>query len=94
MDIQGNHDADKVVALINQLCQEEHEHRIGVDGWTRDDNLKWRRKYSRGIMKTLKAIFKRIISSPEYPPKNVFNSSFFIEIGFIQFIKALFIRYI
>lgn len=70
LDIQGNPDADKVVALINQLYQKEHKHCIGVDGWTQDDNLKWRKKYSRGIMKTLKATLKRIISSPEYPPKS------------------------
>lgn len=70
LDIQGNPDADKVVALVNQLYRLEHRHRIGVDGWTRDDNLKWRRKYSKSIMKALKVALKRIASSPEYPPKS------------------------
>jgi hypothetical protein len=70
LDIQGNPDADGITGLINQLYREEHRHRVGVDGWTRDDNLKWRRKYSKGIMKGLKVALKRIISSPEYPPKS------------------------
>lgn len=70
LDIQGDPAADKITGLINQLYKEEHKHRIGEDGWTRDDNLKWRRKYSKGIMKDLKVALKRIISTPEYPPKS------------------------
>ncbi|MDR2005391.1 MAG: IS66 family transposase [Prevotella sp.] len=75
LDIQGNPDADKIAGLISQLYKEEHKHRIGEDGGTRDDNLKWRRKYSKGIMKDLKVALKRIISSPEYPPKSQMHAA-------------------
>jgi hypothetical protein len=71
LDIRDNPDADSIIELINQLYRQEHQHRIGVDGWTRDDNLKWRRKYSKDIMKALKVALKRIVSSPEYPPKSL-----------------------
>lgn len=70
LDLQGNPDADKIIELINRLYQQEHKHCIGADEWTQEDNLKWRRKYSKDIMKALKVALKRIISSPEYPPKS------------------------
>jgi uncharacterized protein YnzC (UPF0291/DUF896 family) len=71
LGLLGNPDADKIIELINRLYQQEHKHSIGVDEWKQEDNLKWRRKYSKDIMKTVKVALKRIVSSPEYPPKSL-----------------------
>ncbi|MDR1203599.1 MAG: IS66 family transposase [Tannerellaceae bacterium] len=77
LDIQGNPDADRITGLINQLYREEHKHCIGVDKWTGNDNLKWRRKYSKSIMNALMVALKRIVSSPEYPPYSMIHPTIY-----------------
>ena len=45
----GNPDADNILSQSNLLYSNEHMHQIGVDGWTAEDNLKWRQEYAPPI---------------------------------------------
>lgn len=68
-DLKGNEDARKVVELSNQLYRNEHKHRIGIDGWTVEDNLRWRQEYAPPILAELKSLLQRIKSGiDKYPP--------------------------
>ena len=67
--MKGNPDADEILSLTNQLYVNEHLHRIGKDGWTTDDNLKWRQEYAPPILSKLKAtllraVFHRVCPEP------------------------------
>ena len=71
VDMKGNPDADRVLELANKLYELEHRHKIGNDGWTAGDNLKWRREYAPPILSELKGELLRIQAlSDKYPPKS------------------------
>ena len=53
-DIKDNPDAKRVADLANKLYRKEHQHRIGEDGWTVEDNLNWRQQYAPRILADLK----------------------------------------
>lgn len=47
---QNDPDAKEIVKLINELYQNEHKHKTGMDGWTVEQNLEHRRKYAPDIL--------------------------------------------
>ena len=70
-DVKDNPDAKEVAALANSLYHNEHQHRIGEDGWTVADNLKWRQQYAPPILAALKAKLEEIKdNTKKYPPKS------------------------
>ena len=68
IDLKGMPDADKMVNLINSLYHCDHQHRIGIDGWTEADNLKYRKQYAPPILKEIKKELKRISSRKDLLP--------------------------
>ena len=71
VDLKDNPDADRILKLANSLYEKEHEHKIGKNGWTVEDNLRWRRKYAPRILKDLKAALLRVqAQTDKYPPKS------------------------
>ena len=71
VDMKGNPDADRILRLANSLYEKEHEHRIGKDGWTVEDNLRWRREYAPPILRKLKRALLRVQAlTDKYPPKS------------------------
>lgn len=74
--LKNNADANKVVKLSNLLYHNEHQHQIGKDGWTTEDNLRWRQEYAPPILKELKAQLEQIRSDEvKYPPKSLMHKS-------------------
>ena len=70
-DVKDNPDAKEVASLANSLYHNEHQHRIGEDGWTVDDNLKWRQQYAPPILAALKSKLEEIRENLEkYTPKS------------------------
>lgn len=70
-DIKDNPDAKEVAELANLLYHNEHQHKIGKDGWSVDDNLKWRRQYAPPILAALKSKLEQIRNNTKkYPPKS------------------------
>lgn len=59
LDIKDNPQAQEIAKLFGLLYHFEHKHRIGKDGWTAEDHLQWRQRYSR-IM--LEKIHMRLIA--------------------------------
>ena len=71
VDLKGNPDADEILSIANSLYEKEHLHRIGKDGWTVEDNLRWRQKYAPPILGKLKAALLRVQAQTDrYPPKS------------------------
>ncbi len=70
-DIKDNPDAMEVARLANSFYHNEHKHRIGDEGWTVEDNLKWRQQYAPPILRALKSKLEEIRSNEaKYPPKS------------------------
>ena len=71
VDLKGNQDADVILELANSLYEKEHEHRIGKDGWTVEDNLRWRQEYAPPILTKLNSVLLRVqAQTDKYPPKS------------------------
>ena len=47
--------AGRIYALLNRLYHNEHMHRVGRDGWTVEDNLRWRQQYAPPILLEIQA---------------------------------------
>lgn len=62
--------AQRIVELINRLYQKEHEHRVGKQGWTEEDNLKHRKRYAPKILAEIKQELLRIDQEKELLPKS------------------------
>ena len=48
------------VELINKLYQNEHKHKVGVDGWTAEQHLAHRKKYALDILGEIKDVLYEI----------------------------------
>ena len=71
VDMTGNPDADEILGLANDLYESEHKHKVGRDGWTSEDNLKWRQEYAAPILEKLKAALLRVqAQTDKYPPRS------------------------
>lgn len=70
LDCGDDADAKQIVNLINQLYHEEHKHKIGIDKWTADDNLKWRKAYAPAILAQISDELQRMKSNPNLLPKD------------------------
>lgn len=71
LDMRGNPDADRILELCNDIYRNEREHKIGENGWTAEDNLKWRQEYAPPILEDLQAALLKVqAQTDKYPPKS------------------------
>lgn len=56
--------------LINALYQNEHKHKVGVEGWTVEQNLMHRKKYAPDILGEIKDVFDEIEERGDLLPKS------------------------
>lgn len=59
--------AQEIAQLYGLLHHKEHEHTIGVNGWTEQQHLAWRREYSTPILNQIETRCKLIVET--VPPK-------------------------
>ncbi|TGY64183.1 IS66 family transposase, partial [Phocaeicola sartorii] len=67
---ENDPDAKRIVELINTLYQNEHKHKVGVDGWTVEQNLMHRKKYAPDILGEIKDVFDEIEERGDLLPKS------------------------
>lgn len=67
IDIKEIPRAGEILNLFNLLYDREHRHRIGRDGWTVNDNLRWREEYAPPILDRIKACLDSVKSDPDVP---------------------------
>ena len=68
IELEGNTDADSVLSLMRELYHKEHQHKVGENGWTINDNLKWRQKYAPPLMEKIKSRLLRIKNKKDLVP--------------------------
>lgn len=68
LDITDDPLAKQVVDLMNQLYQAEHEHTIGVNGWSERDNYHYRQTYAPPIFRQLKTLLLHIKNKKDLLP--------------------------
>jgi hypothetical protein len=63
-------DCAQMVVLLNKFYQNDHKHRIGVDGWTVQDNLKWRQEYAPDILADIRELLDKMLARTDILPKS------------------------
>ena len=92
-DLAGNPDADAIVNYVSDLYHQENLHRIGKDGWTVEDNLKWRREYAPPIMERLKSRLDGIVGATDkYPPDSNMVKAANYMLGQWPYLENIFTR--
>ncbi|WP_019207270.1 IS66 family transposase [Phocaeicola abscessus] len=56
-------EAVKIASLYSELYHKEHMHKIGEDGWTETDNLRWREEYASPILDEIESRCRLIMKS-------------------------------
>lgn len=68
--LKDNPDAKAITELANSLYENEHLHKVG-EGWTAEDNRRWRQEYAPPILKSLKKKLEDVRNNEaKYPPKS------------------------
>ena len=70
LDCDDDEEAQAIVRLINELYQMEHQHKVGIEGWTVEKNLRWRRKYASKILKKIRKKLDLLAADSEMLPKS------------------------
>lgn len=68
LDIKDNPQAEEIAQLFGLLYHHEHEHHIGENGWTAEDHIKWRQKYSKEILPQIHTKLVAIKHRQHIPP--------------------------
>lgn len=63
-------DSAEMVRLINKLYHEEHKHNVGEEGWTVQDNLKWRQQYAPPILAEIRSHLEKMLARNDLLPKS------------------------
>ena len=58
------------VSLTKSIDHEEHKHKIGIDGWTEEHQLDYRRKYAPDILGELSDKLDEIENRGDLLPKS------------------------
>ena len=53
LDLKDNRKAQEIGKLFGLLHHFEHKHKIGKDGWTEEEHLQWRQRYSRVVLEKI-----------------------------------------
>ena len=71
LDLKDNPQAQEIAKLFGLMYHFEHRYKIDKDGWTAEDHLKWRQRYSRIMLEKihmrLMAVKDRIGVPPDDP---------------------------
>jgi hypothetical protein len=72
LDCEDDFDAKVIVRLVNYLYHKDHKYKIGIDGWTVEDNTRWRQEYAPPILRIIR---KKLDKMAAYPPEKMLPKS-------------------
>lgn len=68
LDQKENPRALEIAKLFGLLYHFEHKHKIGQQGWTAEEHLRWRQRYSKVILEKIHMRLTAIKDCPGIPP--------------------------
>lgn len=67
LDLKEIPAAGEILKLFNLIYNKEHRHRIGQDGWTIEDNLRWRQDYAPPLLDRIREKLESVRTDPNVP---------------------------
>lgn len=71
LDLKDNPQAQEIAKLFGLLYHFEHKHHIGQDGWTEEQHLQWRQRYSAVLLEKIHGRLTAIKNRPGVPPDDL-----------------------
>lgn len=68
LDLKDNPRAQEIAKLFGLLYHFEHQHRIGKDGWSEKEHLKWRKRYSKVMLEKIHMRLMAVKDRTAVPP--------------------------
>ena len=68
LDLKDNTQAQEIAKLFGLLYHFEHKHKIGKDGWTAEQHLRWRQRYSKVMLEKIRMRLTAVKDRPGIPP--------------------------
>ena len=68
LDIKDRPQAQEIARLFGLLYHFEHKHRIGGDGWTGEQHLEWRQRYSKVVLEKIHMRLMAVKDTPDMLP--------------------------
>lgn len=68
LDIKENPKAQEIAGYFGLLYHFEHKHKIGVDGWTAQEHLQWRQRYSKVMLEKIHMRLTAVKERTDIPP--------------------------
>lgn len=68
LDLKDNPQAQEIAGLFGLLYHFEHKHKIGQDGWTAGQHLRWRQRYSKVMLEKIHMRLMAVKDRPGIPP--------------------------
>lgn len=90
LELEKIPEAAGIVRLFNLLYDREHLHKTGVNGWTEEDNLKWRREYAPPILERIKKELDRLRADPKIPPGSSFAEAVTYALNEWEWVPGIF----
>lgn len=90
LDLKGIPEADNLFNLYNSLYHNDHQHKIGEDGWSVEDHRKWRQEYAPPILDDIEKELKRTLEDPNLPPDCDLRSAIVYAYNEMKYVRAIF----
>ena len=68
LDLKDNPQAQEIARLFGLLYHFEHKHRMDNGGWTEEDHLQWRQRYSKVMLEKIHMRLTAVKDRPGVPP--------------------------
>ncbi len=68
LDLKDSPQAQEIAKLFGLLYHFEHKHRIGKDGWTAEQHLQWRQRYSKVMLEKIRMRLAAVKGRHGVPP--------------------------
>ena len=68
LDIKDNPQAQEIAKLFGLLYHFEHKHKIRKEGWTEEQHLQWRQRYSKVMLEKIHMRLIAVKGRPGIPP--------------------------
>lgn len=75
LDIKDNNTARQMAKRFSLLYHFEHKHKTGKDGWTDEDHIQWRQRYSKVMIEKIYRGLIEIKDRPGIPPDDPLNAA-------------------
>lgn len=92
IDIEGIADAKILLWKMRELYHNEHMHKVGQDGWTVEDNQKWRQEYAPPILEEIKAKLLEVKKRKDLIPDSDLAKAVTYALNEWEYVEPIFTR--